>query len=512
MVAAVLMYGSVESAVAQTITSKLPFLHPIEQTDAGYTGPGVEWVLSKGIESRFLLFGEQHGVEGIAQFVASVYDRLNGEGYHHLALEVDRWTTSRIEQVGMSAFIQKYPHSLAFDTNGDLELIATALRNDTTKNAQTLWGLDQMITAIHPFQRLETIAPNMSAARLARGASLKASLKMGEYLRQEHYRDLERLQEAFAPQTGSEAALILEDLQTSMKIYVAWRAGQRGEISRQISPELRESMMKERLDTYLASMSDQSASKVVFKMGGAHTMYGVGPNGIETLGEHARQVAAKNGHKTLSVSLRAFREDLAFPDSSHFGDAAMLLLDTKGYAQQAQEDSLPPLGQYDAQFDAIIYLANATRASSSIVRQEENKFRSALITTLATGMGPGLLLLTVLIPLFVKLLRRRDDNVLNPAKPFYLLFLFSLLALAVTAFQIHSIRTYPQFSAAIGGFPDPWLFVLYVVAGLFLLLNAFAAWRKNHWSLFSRIYCTVMTLCFLWFSAFLYYWHLGTMF
>ncbi len=511
MVAAVLMYGSVQSAVAQTITSELPFLHPIEQTDAGYTGPGVEWVLSKGIESRFLLFGEQHGVEGIAQFVAFVYDRLNGEGYHHLALEVDRWTTSRIEQDGLSAFIQKYPHSLAFDTNGDLELIATTLRNDTTKNPQTLWGLDQMITAIHPFQRLETIAPNMSAARLARGASLKASLKMGEYLRQDHYQDLERLQEAFALQTGSEAALILEDLQTSMKIYVAWRAGQRGEISRQVSPEMRETMMKERLADYVAA-TGQSGPKTVFKMGGAHTMYGVGPNGIETLGEYARQMASKSGNKTLSVSLRAFRDELAFPDSSHFGDAAMLLLDTKGYAQQAQEDSLPPLGQYDAQFDAIIYLANATRASSSIVRQEENKFRSALITTLAAGMGPGLLLLTVLIPLFVKLFRRQDDNVLNPAKPFYLLFLFSLLVFAVTALQIYAIRNYPDFSAAIGGFPDPWLFVLYVVAGLFLLLNAFAAWRKNHWSLFSRIYFTVMMLCFLWFSTFLFYCNIGGMF
>ena len=159
--------------------------------------------------ATYVMFGEQHGVDGIAPIVTSSFRRLQDDGFRTLALEMGPWIASQLMQEGVDVALARYPHSVAFDSNGDLELMRTAAAV-AQQVGEGLWGLDQASNAIHPYQRLEQLAPTYSAGRMARGAFLKAALQFGEYSRHDNAQDLAALRDAFGADPDPEVAEILE--------------------------------------------------------------------------------------------------------------------------------------------------------------------------------------------------------------------------------------------------------------------------------------------------------------
>ena len=115
---------------------------PLDQANDSLRGPGALWLLDRARECQYVMFGEQHGVEGIAQLVEAVYGDLQTSGFEYLALEIGPWISERLSQDGVTATIQRFPHSIAFDYDGDIQLMRFA-ESTSSNRGQTIWGMDQ---------------------------------------------------------------------------------------------------------------------------------------------------------------------------------------------------------------------------------------------------------------------------------------------------------------------------------------------------------------------------------
>ncbi|MEM9985833.1 MAG: hypothetical protein AAF804_12155 [Bacteroidota bacterium] len=491
---------------------EVPILYPIQTLEDAYEGAGVDWLMerAKDRQQQFMLFGEQHGVRGMAHFVQFAYQHLHSYGFNRLVLETDAWTAGKLNEWGLDSVTQQYPFSIAFDYDGELDLIGAALAASPTY-VDPIWGVDQILIAIHPFERLGELAADAASARLARGAFLKAALRMGNYIREDHFADLDQLDQVFAGQDDPEVRQILREIRISMEIYTTWYAGQAGTISTQVSVEKREQFMKEQLETYLSNMPRSlDPPRVIFKLGGAHTMYGVGPNGVSTLGEYVHLLAKDNGTRTLSISLQRYQPEYALVDSTAFAESPLVLLDLGRWRQAT--DSLE-LNKNQAriahQFDAVIYFKAAPEASKSQIKVFEKDFRSRLIRRLIPLGVWALLGLTVVVPL-VRLRLRRGGT--WPKGPWWILAL-SLISLIVTiAVQILWIREFPSQSSAI--FPASlslWLYGGLTLAGIYFCLVTLRSWRKGWWNLGSRVHYLILVGSFLALGYLAYYWNLGGM-
>lgn len=483
------------------------YLYPINKKEKVYSGVGIDWILRQSDSTQFYLFGEQHGIKGIPELVRSVYLKLNESELFQLGLEMDGWITDKISEEGIEEVAAKYPHSIAFDYDGEI-----ALMKSTEKRSE-IWGLDQMITSIHPYQRLIEIAPNKNAKRLARGAFLKASLKMGQYIKQPHYEDFGAIKNAFGNDISNEAAEILDNLKASMDIYVAYRAGQRGEISKQVSVELREQFMMRQFDSYI----DQNPKKkAIIKMGGAHLIKGIGPNGVETLGNYIIETAGQNKLKALSIGMFNYHDNLEFIDHDIFKHSDIILLDCKKYLKE-QPDSLFSgfLGSNKALlkgYDSIILFNNSESAKNNFVSVYEREFKSSLIKQVAMGGILIILCLTLLAPLisYARSKPNKTKSHIIYGRLLLRIFVASIITIIIFGYQIYSFTSWTNKAVVMEGTISIWLYVvLFVIASyfiyrtiLFLNING----KKRH-----KIYLIVTTTVYLSLTGFMYFWNIGGM-
>lgn len=487
-----------------------PQVYAIELSDSGYSGEGVEWLLQKARGSQYVMFGEQHGVRELGPFIGQVLDGLRGDGFDHLGLELDDWTIQSIEAQGIEPFISKYPNSVAFGYDGELDMLQRAI----DANAK-LVGLDQMLTAIHPLHRLSVLAESHSQGRLARGAFLKASLKMGEYLREEHWGDIETLRTTFADHASSEAKQILDELELSMRIYTTWRAGQRGEVSKRLAPEMREQMMMDKFDEWASGYSSQSLpSKAIIKMGGAHLLYGIGPNGIPTLGEHIRKQADSLGLGTFAIGIRNFNPESAIVSEEDFGGADALIVDTKRLLNELERDSLVvPKYQNNMLsirgFDAIVYFRNAGRSEQNVLSGHKRNFRSGLISEIVPIGILFVLCMLSIVPYAILFLQNKAGGI-RKVSGFSLASTFFLVTLV--AVQLLSIRSVilPTSSLMAASYSILIFIMLIILASIYVGL-ALKNIKKNEYGLGFRLYYTLMSLCFFALTYYCYHWNIGGM-
>ncbi|MEO0556202.1 MAG: hypothetical protein AAF149_23660 [Bacteroidota bacterium] len=465
-------------------------IYPIQSKNSSYSGEGVQWILDRADSIQFLMFGEQHNVEGIAEFVDFMYNELHKKGVHYLVLETDGWTTQRSADLGVDIFTQKNPHSIAFDTNGDLQLMQSAI--DLNPDIKTpIWGVDQMQTAIHPFHRLVEIANTSKQRRIARGAFLKSALKMGRYTRQDHQKDLDALEKVFSENLSKEKDQIIHEIRQTMEIFYTWmNPATRGE-----SVANREALMGQNFDTYLGTAPD---AKAVFKMGGAHTLYGIGPNGVPTFGDHVKKIANQKDQPVLSVSIYRYNPESTFMKDLDFGENKMLLIDCKAALFTHPEDSARL-----AQRDAIILLREAGYANKNINWAYEDAFKSGLIKRLIP-LGLGLLIGLITIITFLIGLIKGKKRLAFPA-------LASLLALGLVAFQLVQILDANASATISTGYLPTALHLLFSAASLAFIYAAFKVFRSEG-SLLSKLYYVLFTVSFAVLSYQVYYWNIGGMF
>lgn len=488
-----LVFLCINSVVLRAQTDST-FLYPIRSTEAGFEGAGVEWITGKQDSLQFVFFGEQHGVEGVAQFVQYIKESLTPSGFHYLILETDKWTAQRSAELGVDAFTQANPHSIAFDSNGDLDLMQSAI-DPSIENP--IWGMDQMVTAIHPFKRLVDLAETSQQRRLARGAYFKAVLKMGRYLRQSHFQDLLRLEEAFASLESQEKALILRELRISMDIYIQWM----DPATRNASVARRETFMMENFDAYFENAPN---TKGILKMGGAHTRYGVGPNGILTLGDYIQKSANNRGGKTLNINIFRYNEENSFVPASSFGDQNMLLLDTKKYLTRNPDQRA---NSQLVGFDALIYVKGTGWADKSINRGYEKQFRNGFIMQILPLGICSIIGLFAIISTLVNLFRKHEKSI-KIAHTF--IGVGSALALTLIIIQVVQIVK-GTYSASISSLSAPGIQILLAAFTFYLVVRSVLIYRINLGSATFKRYILIISINAAILSYLIHYWNIGGM-
>lgn len=490
---------------------------PIQIDDGKLAGTGGEMIIEESKQVQFLLFGEEHGVDRIPDVVAATYATLYQAGFQFLALEMGPWFADRVSRVGVDVALESYPHSLAFDYDGTVDLLKI-VESRFKGTGDAFWGLDQSVTAIHPFARLAQILPTAHARRAARGLFLKSALQAGEYLPNDHSADLKALRGLAGPQISDEAALILDSLETSMKIYVAYRTKER-EHGIWISDILREQYMMARLDTKLAeAVSDGIAiPKVIFQMGGAHLMRGVGPNGVTTLGEHAEKVAGSNGLGTFHIAIRSYRPDSLLPESIFASDSNIAMIDAEPI-----RSSLPLSDQPDAerrlirdlrQFDAIIYLRDSDNDDRDVVRQYEVQFKRSLLTKLSIIAVPLLAIFSICVPTIRQLwslVTGEQPRCLAPFGPWVFLLLASVGLTVAAGLQVTRLlnANHPALSSLSTG--NVASVIQSLAATVTVGLIVVTLW-KRWWPPTFRLHFMAVSAGILGLVAFMSYWNFGAM-
>lgn len=472
------------------------------------SGPGATWLTDTAQACQFVLFGEQHYIDEIPRIVAAAYRQLHDDGFDHLGLEMGPWAGHRLSAIGVDEFIRGAPHSIAFGQDAELELMRTA-ESLGGVSAERFWGLDQASTAIHPLQRLSELGPSWRDRMLARGASLKAVLKMGRYLREDHRHDIAQLRSRFNPPPGSEAALIIDAIEVSNEIFEAHVNGRVDDSVRQ-----RERLMVTQFDAAIARAATDTP-RAILKMGGAHLMEGIGPNGVPTLGDHIQRVAETNGLDALHIGIRSFDPDRPGPPSSIFGDADIVIVDTRSLRAAVGGDALATLGpdlqQSVSQFDALLYVRNVHRAASDEVAASESRFRKTMILGVAPIGIAVLVWLTACVHpmrwLTARVLRRTAAE--GPRLPWVTLLLVGAGLISVLVLQIGAIRGTSPDRAAIA-FSFAWLVVLALIVAGGLSLSIMVM-NRRWWSMIQRSHLIIVSLAICILASSMAYWNLGGM-
>lgn len=495
-----------------------PYTHQIESEGTAYSGAGVDWITNQMTDRQFLLFGEQHGISGIPVFVESVYERLQSSGFKHLILEIDATTSQQLSAIGVGNFIADYPHSIAFDFNGELRLMEKV--RSAYPGEQVIWGMDQMITAIHPFQILEQMGGSFKTRRMCRGLYIKATMKAGQYLDQDNFHDLTVLKSLFEREGHQAAVAIVDQIRTSMEIYNAYHAAARGEMSYQVSAAQREEYMKQWFDDFIGKAAeDGKLPKAIVKMGGAHTTYGIGPNGVPTLGDHLDKLARANGSATLSLGIMNGGPGTNYDFQELFGENSGVLIDSRLVFSNLDSAALAGFGEGFVKnlqyFDALIYLNASARSSNDRIRKEEKGFVRSTIIKLV----PFALLLLLNLSLVVPLVKRLIRTVFKGTKPArYLayhdyLFIVSLLIDIVLTVQVLSMLKGTPSAHALLLSPGTSFMIfatLFLLACSVLIFFRLAG-KRGLWSVAMRRHYLWVSAGNLMLVAYMYYWNMGGM-
>lgn len=494
------------------------YTYLIDRKGGGYSGPGIEWILENVEDKQFLLFGEPHGVEDVPRLVEDMYMRLQSQGFKHLVLEIDATTAQQLKELPLTDFIAKYPHSIAFDYDGELQLMEKV--QSTYSDEQVIWGMDQMIVAIHPFQMLAKVAKTVKTRRICRGLHLKATLKGGRYISQKYFADLDQLEKLFEKEQNQEGLSIVSQIRTSMEIYVAYFAATRGEISYQFSSDKRERYMMQWFDDFVNKAEQGGAlPRAIVKMGGAHTTYGIGPNGVLTMGDHLDKLAKKAGGSNLSLGLAYAPEDATFPPKALFEGKSAVLIDHNAMLNDLDSASLSAYPEELVRrlryFDASIYLNDPVRSVKQVISQQDNQFKNRAIMRLVPYGILVLLNLSLLFPLLRWVLLRvfKPEAKRTVMKKHLALFGTGLLLDAVLVAQILSILLGTPVSMAVVMNPTVsfLIFLALLALSIAALLLMRSAHKKGIWTIGASRHYRLVAIGNTLLVFYMYYWNMGGM-
>ncbi len=482
------------------------YIFPIEKSNNVYSGEGIDWVINKRDSTQYYLFGEQHGISDIPAIVGFLHNTLSQYEDYQLALEIDKWTAQKIAELGVKNVVVQYSFSLAFDYDEEIELI------NAIEERGNIWGLDQMLTAIHPYRRLAELAPNENARRLAQGAFLKASLRAGAYLREPHFSDVNSLRDAFGQTAADEAKLLMDQIELSMKIYNKWVEGQKGDISPVVANEIRERLMLQQFNAY---SSRNPAQKVIFKMGGAHINRGIGKNGVKTLGSYVYEHAQRNNQGALNIGLFNYHEGLHFINKAAFEQSDIVLLDCQEYLKQMTDSLSSNLTKSDqlllTGYDALIIFNCSEKSTRKFVVEQEKKFKSNLIRSISVG---GVFILGCLALLFpcLRYVFNRSKTTEDKIYGGYIIqmLITSLVLVFILVFQVYYLLKLPGHAMVLPGNQSIWIYLVITgLAAYFLYRVVFLVSRP--FSSAKKLFVGVGVISLLGLVAFMYYWNIGGM-
>ena len=276
------------------------------------SGAGATFLLNEAKAAQFFLIGEDHGIAEMPELTAALFQDIYPFGYRRLAVEAGPITARQLTKLAAApdaaaafgAFNRENPFALPFFYwREEAAMLATVMK--TTKGANdTFWGLDQefVVSPKLHFKRLVEIAPDKQAKDVAGGyyeqtrteveRMIKAKNPSLNFFAAAKDEDFKRLNDAFKPKPGSEAAEILAELKVSWEIYAQIFSGRGYESNAQ-----RSQLMKTHFTRYYrAALSrEKTPPKALFKFGANHVRKGRNYTNVYDLGNFTAELAAFNG-------------------------------------------------------------------------------------------------------------------------------------------------------------------------------------------------------------------------
>jgi hypothetical protein len=283
------------------------FVYPFTLTEGSIEGAGKDWLLNRGLDARFVMIGEVHGVADVAKFSQALYDLTERTA---LAIETDPWTAIQIEALaaeGIGAFESHYDrrsnqYRIPFYAWREEAELATHVVRKAAGIKPSLWGLDQafvlsgktLVDRLRPRVRRKATIAALDAFenKLAVRPALVGYADFSE---------LEALYDELLKEKDVEAQDIAEAIKISNRIYAPFT---RGEGSILLGNRERENYMKKLLFTYFsASRKAVGLQRPMLKFGTNHVYRGITPTGVEGLGGFASALATARGEDALAISV-----------------------------------------------------------------------------------------------------------------------------------------------------------------------------------------------------------------
>lgn len=270
-------------------------------------GPGAELLRSLASTSQFVLMGELHGNQGVADFATALWAELQPFGFRHAAVEIDPWAAAALARElpagtdAWSAFLAERGGvaAMAFYTWApEARFAASVLRSG---RAPALWGLDQVFIGSAAWHLGDIAQGARSAAARRLAAELAADAKGRlSWLGEVDTSRLQRLRDSLSDPADERWRTLLDAMIDSATIYAPF-SGRGGEAT--LANLRREAGMRRLfLEQYRqAEGRGEPAPKVMFKMGGNHMFRGASTTLVQALGGFVSEFAAARGSEALSL-------------------------------------------------------------------------------------------------------------------------------------------------------------------------------------------------------------------
>jgi hypothetical protein len=297
-------------------------------------GPGAKVILDAATAAQFVALGEQHNTREIPEITRILFRILRHRpGYRYLAIEQDPITMARIARPpfrgnldSIVAISRRYPTAFTFMGDEELRMLA-AIGWLSSATADPIWGCEQAFGLLHALDRLAVT--DSSVRRTPAFHELRAAALRQDSVRDlaahqtgmsgPHQEALERIWNELRLDPGSEAAFILRSVMLSNRVYQNHR---KGGASRYAANHEREEDMKARFMTEYrrAVASGDSVPRVLLKYGHWHLFRGLGPGGLQTLGNFVSELAASSGRRSVHVAFYPNNAPGGYGDASSWTD------------------------------------------------------------------------------------------------------------------------------------------------------------------------------------------------
>ncbi len=320
--------GASEGSVGRAIIERASYPALWDGTVLG--GAGVQRLIADAEAAQFVIVVESHNDHATPLITLDLFRQLSErEGFRFLAIEQDPLgmeaassPSVRGSRSAITAHACRYPYSFTFATDEELALLEQVGRMSSA--GSPIWGIDQLFGASAALEELAHTAQDGPAKMLAQ--SLLAQATEWERWREPataHYLSSQateltsrfaELKELMQPAPGTRTAELLELLQVSARIYSYYtRAREPDDVGAPLgllNNWAREEWMKHRfMQNYRAAQdAGDDHPRVLVKAGYWHSVRGLGPGNVFTLGTFLHEFAIANGAKALTVQILPIRE------------------------------------------------------------------------------------------------------------------------------------------------------------------------------------------------------------
>jgi len=284
--------------------------YPLEHSKGGLTGSGADFLHARAQESRFMLFGEEHGVGSTVDLTAALFRLIASLGYTNYVTEVGPISAGYLNRLlreadarsAFEAFFQKYPFSVPFAwMREEVELYKTVRQNAHAKDQEPVIGIDQEFIfspQIH-FARLLELCANPSLKTVLEGwlkAEQQAYLdmqngtspdKLSIFMNLQLPDGWEKLRNWFHSNGVDEALTIMEAVQTSHVIYRHYINKEYYDNNHVRSQLMREYFYK----AFQRVNAINPEARFLIKLGANHVSRGFTSMGIQDIGNFVSELA-----------------------------------------------------------------------------------------------------------------------------------------------------------------------------------------------------------------------------